>query len=357
MKSYQLLGLMSGTSLDGLDVVNVWFTYKEDGEISFDLLGFQTFNYTKELTEKIKSAMLVSSVNLFLLDKEIGTFYATCVNEFIEKNKINKEEIDAIASHGQTIFHQPEKGITVQIGCGATLAIKTGIKVVNDFRSKDVVLGGQGAPLVPIGDFTLFKTMADSFLNIGGISNISFKQKDKIVAYDICPGNLPLNKLANSKGLTYDKNGEIAKKGEINFFLLDLLNELEFYKEAAPKSLGVEWLENHFYPLIKFDKDIENNLRTVIEHEAIQISHVLNQNKLKSVLISGGGALNTFLVERIKHYYEGEVVLPKKEVIEFKEAIIFAFLGLLYLENKVNCLSSVTGASRDCVGGVMHLIN
>lgn len=357
MKSCQLIGLMSGTSLDGLDVVNVHFSADHKGEIKFDLLGFQTYKFPEKLIQKIKSAMDLSGLKFMFLDNEIGDFYGDCVNDFILKFRFDKSKIMAIASHGQTIFHQPDKGLTVQIGNGTNLAVKTGLKVVNNFRTKDVALGGQGAPLVPVGDFALFHSQAESFLNIGGISNISFQKNNKISAFDICPGNLPLNKLANSRGLDYDKNGDLAKKGELNFFLLDLLNELDFYKEKAPKSLGVEWLENHFYPLIKFDKDIENNLRTVLEHEAIQIANVLNTNNLKSVFISGGGALNKFLVDRIAHYFEGKVIIPPKEIIEFKEAIIFAFLGFLYFENKVNSLCSVTGASRDSVGGVLHLPN
>ncbi|MES2589058.1 MAG: anhydro-N-acetylmuramic acid kinase [Bacteroidota bacterium] len=355
MKSYQLIGLMSGTSLDGLDVAHVKFQVDEKGKWIQDLLSYYTISYSSQLKEKIKNAHLLGSFQLYLLDKELGEFYAKQVNSFIKKNKISKKSIDAIASHGQTIFHQPEKGITVQIGCGQTLASKTGIKTINDFRKKDVIFGGQGAPLVPIGDFSLFADEAESFLNIGGFTNISFKKEDKIIAFDICPGNLPLNKLANSKELEYDKNGELAKTGEINFFLLNLLNELDFYSSEGPKSLGTEWLEQYFYPLIKFDKDIENNLRTVIEHISYQIAAVLNQHELKSVFISGGGALNLFLVDRIKHYFSGEVIIPNREIIEYKEAIIFAFLGALFLEKKPNCLSSVTGAKKDVIGGVLHL--
>ncbi len=355
MKSYNLIGLMSGTSLDGLDIVFTRLSHSDPGDWSYELSAAQTYKYPEDLAAKIREAMEVTSVNLLLLDKEIGSFYADCVNDFITKNKLDKSTIDAVASHGQTIFHQPEKGLTVQIGCGSTLALKTGLKVINDYRTKDVIMGGQGAPLVPVGDFHLFRNQAESFLNIGGIANISFELNKQIIAFDICPGNLPLNKLANVKGMQYDKNGELARTGEINFFLLDMLNELEYYEEAPPKSLGVEWMERAFYPLLKFDKDIENNLRTVIEHEAVQIAHVLNSHALQSVMISGGGALNLFLMERIKHYYKGEIVLPSREIIEFKEALIFAFLGALYLEDTANCLSSVTGASRDVVGGVLHL--
>jgi anhydro-N-acetylmuramic acid kinase len=355
MKSYQIIGLMSGTSLDGLDIAYVAFKNSNDDEWSYELIHSETVSYSKELHEKLFSAHELTSFQLFCLDKELGEFYSDSVLKFITKNKIDKQEIDAIASHGQTIFHQPDKGITVQIGCGTSLASLSGIKVINDFRKKDLIFGGQGAPLVPIGDFSLFNNQAESFLNIGGFSNISFRKEGKIIAFDISPGNLPLNKLANSKGLAYDKNGDLAKNGEINFFLLDLLNKLAYYKENYPKSLGSEWLETEFYPLIKFDRDIENNLRTLIEHIAYQISLVLNENKLKSVFISGGGALNPFLIERIEHYYKGEIIIPEKEIIEYKEAIIFAFLGALFLENKPNCLSSVTGASKNVVGGTLYL--
>lgn len=346
---------MSGTSLDGLDIAYVQLNHSDETNWKFELLASETFSYAKELQENLAVATELPAARLFKLDKDLGGIMADFVNEFIRKNKIKKAEIDLIASHGHTIFHQPDKGFTVQIGCGSTIALKTGIQVVNDFRTKDVILGGQGAPLVPVGDFGLFGNLAEAYLNIGGISNVSFRKNGKIQAFDCSPGNLPLNKLAQSKGLTYDKNGELARSGEINFFLLDLLNALPYYAQEGPKSLGIEWLEQDFYPLVKFDRDIENNLRTIIEHEAFQIGSILNKNKLKSVMITGGGALNTFLTERIGHYFEGSVILPEKELIEFKEAIVFAFLGALYLEKQPNCLHEVTGASRDVCGGVLHL--
>ncbi len=355
MATYNIIGLMSGTSLDGLDVAYVQLTNTDGNDWKYDLKAYQTFTYDDELQQTLGIVTELPAVKIYKLDKELGNSMADSVNEFIRTHKIKKEEIDLIASHGHTVFHQPDKGFTVQIGCGSTIALKTGIKVVNDFRTKDVILGGQGAPLVPVGDFLLFGHQAESYLNIGGIANISFKKNGKIQAFDCSPGNLPLNKLAQNKGLFYDKNGELAKSGEINFFLLDLLNALPYYTQEGPKSLGIEWLENDFYPLVKFDRDIENNLRTIIEHEAIQIGAILNKNKLKSVMITGGGALNTFLIHRIGHYFEGEIILPEKEIIEFKEAIVFAFLGALYLENKPNCLHEVTGASRDVCGGVLHL--
>lgn len=354
MIRYKIIGLMSGTSLDGLDIACVEFSSEDRIHWKFQLEQAETYSYPPEIQEILTKTTELSANRLFQFDKELAKVMAEFVNQFIQKNQLKKSEIHAIASHGHTVFHQPEKGYTVQIGCGTTLAVQTGIQVINDFRTKDVIHGGQGAPLVPIGDFQLFGDQAEAFLNIGGISNISFKNNGKITAFDCCPGNLPLNKLAQNKGLIYDKNGELAKSGEINFFLLDLLNALPYYQKNNPKSLGIEWLENDFYPLIKFDREIENNLRTIVEHEAVQIASILNQHTLKSVFITGGGALNKFLVERIAHYFNGELILPERPIIEFKEAIVFAYLGLLYLENKPNCLKDVTGASEDVCGGVLH---
>lgn len=355
MITYNIIGLMSGTSLDGLDIALVRLICQENNTWTYELVQAETFSYQPELIEKLSISTQLTAIQLFKLDKELGKNIGEFVNIFIQKHKIEKNTIDYIASHGHTVYHQPENGFTVQIGCGTTIAAISGIKVINDFRTKDVIHGGQGAPLVPIGDFELFNSEAESFLNIGGISNISFKKNGKIVAFDCSPGNLPLNKLAQNKGLNYDKDGILAKSGEINFFLLDLLNNLPYYSENGPKSLGTEWLESEFYPLVKFDRDIENNLRTIIEHEAIQISNILNKNELKSVFVTGGGALNNFLIERIAHYFEGEIILPERKIIEFKEAIVFAFLGALYAENIPNCIKDVTGADQNVCGGVLHL--
>ncbi|MES2799208.1 MAG: anhydro-N-acetylmuramic acid kinase [Bacteroidota bacterium] len=355
MKAYEILGLMSGTSLDGLDIAHVRFEKTKDDVIKFTLINSKQYDIPKEILNQLLEINTVSATSIYLLDTEIGKHYANCINNFLQEFKIDRKDIDAIASHGQTIFHQPEKGYTVQIGNGEQIAAMTQIPVINDFRTKDIIFGGQGAPLVPIGDFDLFSDVAESFLNIGGFCNISFKTNNEIVAFDICPGNLPLNKLAQVKGLNYDKNGDLAKTGEINFYLLDLLNDLKFYEKTNPKSLGTEWLEEQFYPCLKFDKEIENNLRTVVEHIAYQIYSVLKSNAISSVLVSGGGTKNQFLIDRIRHYFKGDVIIPSEDIIDFKEAIIFAYLGVLYLEGKPNNVPSVTGASKSVVGGVLHL--
>lgn len=355
MRKSEIIGLMSGTSMDGLDIAHVEFEMNNQNQWTFKLLHAETLSYSPSFISELNKAKTINVPEFLILDKRIGSVFGEMVNKFIEKNNIDKSKIIAIASHGHTTYHQPERGFTSQIGCGDTLSFITKIPVINDFRTKDVVAGGQGAPLVPIGDLLLFQTLAESFLNLGGIANISYKLNGRMIAFDICPANLPLNKLVSKLGYTYDKDGVISKSGIINENLLVKLNNLNFYSQLPPKSLGTEWLEQHFNPLINFNSEIENNLATIIEHEAYQISKVLNSNKLKSVMITGGGANNCYLIDRIKHYFDGDIVIPSENIIEFKEAIIFAFLGQLYLNRLENTLSSVTGASRNVIGGVYHI--
>jgi len=352
-----IIGLMSGTSLDGLDIAFVDFKYNSE-PIEFEVLQSETIPYSSDFMDELKNSTNLSVTDFLKLDKKIGKVFGEYVNHFIEKYKIDKKQVDAITSHGQTTFHQPENGFTSQIGCGTTIAITTGIPVINDFRTKDVVLGGQGAPLVPIGDFNLFNQFAESFLNLGGIANISYKKDEKIIAFDICPANLPLNLICKKKlNLIYDPNGENARKGKIIPELLNQLNNLDFYKLQPPKSLGTEWLNSDFYPILEEFKTSNGTdlLATIIEHEAIQISSTLNENNLESLYITGGGAKNSFLIERIQSYFKGEVIIPNSTIINFKEAIIFAFLGAQYLQKLPNTVASVTGARRDCIGGVLHI--
>ena len=349
----EIIGLMSGTSLDGLDVAHVSFNF-ENEQIDFELKNYKTVPYSTSILKKLDNYLALFVPEMLMLDKEIGRFYADTVNDFIEKFKIVKSDIDAIASHGQTIFHQPQNGFTYQIGCGTTLAFKTGIDVINDFRTLDIVAGGQGAPLVPIGDFNLFSAKANAFLNIGGFTNISFKKNNEIIAFDICSGNLPMNEAVKSIGLTYDKNGEIARKGEINFRILEELQKLKHFHKSAPKSLGTEWLESDFYPIVNKIDSLENKLRTLVEHTAIEIINVLNSNSISSVYITGGGAKNSFLIERIRFFFKGEVIVPSEEIIDFKEAIIFAFLGARYLRNETTTVKSVTGAIIEVSSGNFH---
>ncbi len=354
MSSYTILGLMSGTSMDGLDISHVNFKVKDNGKIEFTVNQCKTYPYSKYILDKLRTSKNLNTEEILVLDKELGLIFAKKVNEFLSENKIDKNSIDAIASHGHTIHHQPQNGFTQQIGCGDTIAFQTGIKVINDFRQKDVIAGGQGAPLVPIGDKLLFGDIAEAYLNIGGFTNICIPRKQTI-AFDICPGNLPLNEIVNKIGLEYDKDGELARSGEINSEILERLNSLDYYSRVKHKSLGTEWLENEFTPLLHSIKKEEDKLRTIVEHIAIQISKTVTQHKIKSLFITGGGALNSFLIGQIDKNIEAKITLPSTTIIDFKEALVFAFLGMRFLRNEINCLSSVTGASRDTIGGVLHL--
>jgi anhydro-N-acetylmuramic acid kinase len=349
----EILGLMSGTSLDGLDIAHVSFEFQGE-KILFQLHHVHTFSLEESLLEKLNQATKMSSEKLFILDKELGLYFAECVNQFMRNYHLDKSQIAAIASHGQTIFHQPQNGFTLQIACGSTIAFKTGIPVINDFRTLDVIAGGQGAPLVPIGDFELFKDHADSYLNLGGFANISFKKNNVIHAFDIAPANLPSNLLMQTIGQFYDADGAKAKGGEINQSLLSALNALPFYANKAPKSLGTEWLNKEYMPHFNQPISLENLLRTHTEHVAIQIAKILNEERLTSVYITGGGAKNSFLIERLSHYYKGKCVIPNNEIIDFKEAIVFAFLGARYLRAETTNIPSVTGASKALCTGVYH---
>ncbi len=345
---------MSGTSMDGLDLAFCHFTLVNN-KWNFSLLSTDSIPYPKTLIEKLEKATNFTARELLLFDKELGLFFAESILNFIQKHKINKEELDAISSHGHTIFHQPELGYTHQIACGETIAFHTQVKVINDFRQKDVVAGGQGAPLVPIGDFLLFSEQSNTFLNLGGFANCTVLSDKGILAFDICPANLPLNRIVQELGLAYDKNGAIAKRGTINQQVLKKLNDLAFYRERGPKSLGTEWLDSTFMPIIDEEQLIENKLATVIEHIAVQIGNTLKKTSPGQIFITGGGAHNLFLIERIQKHLSSPILIPSKEIIEFKEAIIFGFLGALYLAKQINILSSVTGASKDTIGGVLHL--
>ena len=347
VKIWHAIGLMSGTSLDGVDLVYVKFWF--DNRYHFEILKADTLKYSDSWKNELKSAFIKKPDELHNLSLKYGLFLGELINDFISKNMV--VALDFIASHGHTIFHKPEQGITLQIGDGNQIAKLTKHKVVCDFRWQDVQLGGQGAPLVPIGDALLFSNY-DYCLNLGGFSNCSFDDKGTRIAYDICPVNIVLNYLTNKLDLDYDDRGSLAKTGIINNVLLNELNALPFYQQLAPKSLGFEFVVNQIFPLLnKYNLPIIDLLRTYTEHIAQQLAQNLRAHK--SVLVTGGGAYNQFLIKRFKELSHCELTLPPSDIIEFKEALIFAFLGLLRLENKVNCLKSVTGASKDHSSGTI----
>ncbi len=343
----KVIGAMSGTSLDGLDIAAIEFNYQNE-KWSFEIVEAETISYSKNWLIKLKDAPTLSGEKLTELHSEYGNFTGKRINEFIKKTGFKP---DLIASHGHTIFHQPDKGFTLQIGNGAEIAAVTKTTTVADFRIGDIALGGQGAPLVPVGDKLLFSNF-EYCLNLGGFANVSFEKENERIAFDISPANFPLNFFAEKWGLPFDKNGEIGKEGNLNNELLTELNSLYFYKQNPPKSLGREWMEEIFFPVLnRYKISDSDKMRTLYEHIAIQIAKV-NSAKGK-LLITGGGAFNPFLIERIKYHSSLEIVIPESKIVNYKEALIFAFLGVLRIQNKTNCYSSVTGAIKDSSVGIV----
>ncbi len=341
---FRAIGLMSGTSLDGLDICLVNFSRK-----NFEILYAETIAYPEIWEEKLHHAINLPSEDLLALHSEYGFYLGEQVRDFIQKNKI--ENIDVIASHGHTIFHNPARKFTLQIGDGRAIKIINQIPVVYDFRSQDVLLGGNGAPLVPIGDELLFSDY-DACLNLGGFSNISLKRNGKRIAFDISPVNIVLNHFAKKLNQKFDENGDIAKSGKIDEAILHQLNSLSFYEQSHPKSLGIEWVQQTVFPLLK-NTNASTAIATFTEHAATQIAKILNEFQVKNVLCTGGGSYNAFLIEKIEEKTNTEIILPSNQLIEYKEALIFSLMGMLRIQNKNNVLCSATGSLHDHSSGII----
>ena len=346
-KPLTLLGIMSGTSLDGLDLALCDF-WRENQKFCYKIIKTETISYPQELYRKLGKLFDSSALQFCQTEVEFSHFMAQCVNRFLEKTE---KKTHYIASHGHTVFHQPQTGLTKQIGSGAILAAKTGISTICDFRTTDVALGGQGAPLVPMGDTLLFPEYKGC-LNLGGIANISKYNHAKSIAYDISLCNIPLNFLAAQCGFPYDKYGNLAKKGAISSALLQALNKPDYFTQNSAKSIGFELFAEYYRPLLESSSiALEDKLRTMCEHIALQIA--ANVTDLQKVLVTGGGAKNKFLMHLIKAKTDTKIIVPNEQLIDFKEALIFAFLGYLRVHETNNCLSSVTGATKDsCCGAI-----
>ena len=350
-ENYNVVGVMSGTSLDGVDLAHIQFSIHQK-KWAFQILENETVPYTECWLNELKLAVTFSEEELVELDQNYTPLLGNIISDFI--NKYQLQNLDAVCSHGHTILHQPQNKFTLQIGNLPEIATYCHQKVVCNFRVQDVKLGGQGAPLVPIGDQFLFSEY-DYCLNLGGFSNISFENNTTRIAFDISPVNTVLNYYANLLGLDYDDKGKIAHSGSLNYDLLKALNHLDFYKKPFPKSLGFEYVKEVVLPLIESHSIvIEDKLNTFTEHVAIEIALAL-PIKTGSILVTGGGAYNDFLIERMRHHLpQIEIIIPDKRTLEFKEALIFGFLGVLKLRNEINVLSSVTGAKTDHSSGEIY---
>lgn len=351
-ENYNVIGVMSGTSLDGVDLAHIQFSFNNP-KWTFEIIESETVCYNQNWINKLKLAVDYSESELEKLNNEYTKLLAKIISNFIEKHKI--KDLDAVCSHGHTILHQPEKGLTLQIGNLPKISSLIHQTVVCDFRVQDVVLGGQGAPLVPIGDQLLFLEY-NYCMNLGGFSNVSFEENGKRIAFDISPLNTVLNYYANQLGLDYDDKGNISKTGKINENLLKKLNLLGYYQQKHPKSLGFEFVKEIILPLIEsLEIPVEDKLRTFTEHIAIQTALAL-PNKKGQMLVSGGGAYNDFLIAQIQtHLPEMKIIIPSSKILEFKEALIFALLGVLKLRGEINVLSSVTGAKVNHSSGKIFL--
>ena len=349
MKQYHAIGLMSGTSLDGLDLCYAQFSIDPNEGWSYKLLKAKTIPYSPNWRRALYEAVHLEPEALLELNVSYGMYLGEQLKAF--RQELGKAPIDLVASHGHTVFHQPQRHFTLQIGDGRAIKHLNPFPTVYDFRSQDVLLGGQGAPLVPIGDHLLFNSY-HACLNLGGFSNISYVKQGVRLAFDIAPVNIVLNALANQLGLPYDDQGKIARAGTVDLQVLEALNSLEYYTRPGPKSLGVEWVTLNIWPLLE-GLTPECALSTFTRHAAQQLSNVFEQNKLVQILVTGGGAYNRFLLEQTAALCKSTLVLASKEVIEFKEALIFAFMGVLRLLEEPNILSSVTGSPKDHCSGLL----
>lgn len=355
---YRTIGMMSGSSLDGLDIAYVEFL-ENGGKWSYQIVAADCLPYTDEWVEKLKNATTLSALDYQLLHTEYGHYLGRKVNDFIEVNELHYK-VGLVTSHGHTTFHLPAKKMTAQLGDGAAIAATTQLPVVTDLRALDVGFGGEGAPIVPIGEKLLFGDYP-YLLNIGGIANISIAGNE-FRAFDICAANRVMNMLANEAELAYDKDGNLAKKGSTNQQLLNELNGLNYYALPWPKSLPNSFGTETVFPLIKkYKLSTEDALNTYTTHIVRQIKNAVLNNKTgneagQKMLVTGGGAFNKYLIEKLQEsLVDIEVIVPAKEVVEFKEALIMALIGVLRWREEYNVLSTVTGAKRNSVGGAMWM--
>jgi len=351
MKNHRIIGLMSGTSLDGVDLAFCEFAETGTG-YTFSIGACETVPYPGTWLARLKTLPEATAMEYAETHTLYGRYLGELTKNFIRRNKL---EAELVASHGHTIFHNPSKHYTAQIGEGAAIAAGCGLPVVCDFRTGDVAVGGQGAPLVPAGDQLLFGDY-DYCLNLGGFANISMQVNDQRIAYDISPANIVLNYIAAQKGKRYDKDGKMAEAGNINTELLETLNSLGYYHMQPPKSLGREWVEKEILPMFtRYVISAEDAACTFCEHISIQVAAVVKNDPSKQMLVTGGGAFNNYLIKRLAENTSAQICIPDKKTVNYKEALIFAFLGLLRMEGKTNSLATVTGARYNVSCGAIYL--
>jgi len=410
---YKVIGLMSGSSLDGLDIAYVHLQERAGSgkqaakSWDFELIHTTCYPYTESWKQRLAAAPSLSALEYQLLHVEYGHYLGEQVLRFIQEFGL-EYKVQLIVSHGHTTFHWPARQLTAQLGDGAAIAATTRVNVVSDLRAMDLALGGQGAPIVPIGEELLLPGY-ELFLNVGGIANVSKHggaggaaggggagsgsgAGRGFLAFDICPANRVLNALAELERRPHDEGGTLAASGKIDHPLLQQLNALPYYNMPYPKSLANEFGTEVVLPLIRqamSERGLStvDALRTYVEHIALQVARAVDAlggtdgarggaraagdaaagdaafvaaggaeaGAVRRMLVTGGGAHNTFLVERLRHRLGFEVVVPEKSLVDYKEALIMALIGVLRWREENNVLASVTGASRDSIGGAVWI--
>ncbi|HEY0678612.1 MAG TPA: anhydro-N-acetylmuramic acid kinase [Chitinophagaceae bacterium] len=361
---YRVIGLMSGSSLDGLDIAYVHLQ-ETGGKWSYEIVKADCYEYSADWVAKLSNAINLNARDYLLLHSAYGEYIGQMVNRFISSGNI-QYQVQLIASHGHTTFHMPSRKMTAQLGDGAAIAAVTGINTVTDLRAMDVALGGQGAPIVPIGEKILLGDY-NFFLNLGGIANLSLNHPDQYLAFDVCPANRVLNLLANQAGKPYDDDGKMAASGNVNERLLEELNSLEYYRQVYPKSLANDFGTDLVYPIVqKAGLNTEDAIRTFTEHICVQIGKAVDLLGPRiqmgpaglKLLATGGGALNGFMMRRLQEVLKPlnvTVEIPGTDLIQYKEALVMALIGVLRWREENNVLASVTGAVRNSIGGAVWI--
>ncbi len=356
MRKYNIIGVMSGTSMDGLDIAHVTLEELELGKWDYTINKATTVSYGEKWRLRLSKLRHQNSLVFHKTDRFYGQFIGQEIKKFLNENSL---EADLIASHGHTVFHQPDNNITVQVGDGNSIYAYTGIPTVTNFRALDVVLGGEGAPLVGVADQYMFGEF-DMCLNLGGFANISTNINGNRIAYDVCPCNIVLNRIAREFDKEYDEDGAIAERGNIDYDLLSDLNNIEYYEYEPPKSLGREWISSNFWQNVRSSvAKKEDKMKTLVDHIAQQIGNNIEDLSSEDasgrrVLVTGGGAFNKTLISHLRSHTEAEIVVPDEMVVNYKEALAFALLGMLRVQNKINVLSIATGATSDTVSGSLY---
>ena len=361
---YRAIGLMSGSSLDGLDMAFVHL-HETGGKWTYEIVKAACDPYSDEWASRLSKAISLNARDYLLLHTAYGRYIGQRVQSFIADNGL-QYQVQLVSSHGHTTFHMPEEKMTGQLGDGAAIAAETGINTVTDLRAMDIALGGQGAPIVPIGERILLNEY-DFCLNMGGIANISLNDPDQNIAFDVCPANRVLNMVINEIGKPYDEDGKLARSGKVHDALLQKLNSLDYYGKPYPKSLANDFGTDIVYPIVQSAGiSIEDALRTYVEHIVYQIKQsaasLLPLAKKKDenlrIFATGGGAMNGFMTQRLQELLQPlhiSVVIPDENLIQYKEAVIMALMGVLRWREENNVIASVTGASRSSIGGAVWI--